>query len=43
LSIETAIPPQALIDLDSSMLQMILKALKDRAKEQADAYRAKRR
>jgi hypothetical protein len=25
------------------MLQMLLKALKDRAKEQADAYRAKRR
>jgi hypothetical protein len=25
------------------MLQMILKALKDRAKEQNDAYRAKRR
>ena len=43
LSIETAIPPQSLIDLDSSMLQMLLKALKDRAKEQADAYRAKRR
>jgi hypothetical protein len=43
LSIETAIPPQYLIDLDPSMLQIILKALKDRAKEQADAYRAKRR
>jgi hypothetical protein len=43
LSIETAIPPQSLIDLDPTMLQMILKALKDRAKEQNDAYRAKRR
>jgi hypothetical protein len=43
LSLETGLSPQTLIDLDSKMFRTLIQAMKDRAKEQADANRASRR
>ena len=43
LAVETGIPPQYLLDLDSAMFKNILKVLQDRAKEISDANRNKRR
>ena len=43
LAVETGIAPQALLDLDSTMLANILQVLKDRAKEMQSASRGKRR
>jgi len=43
LAVETGIPPQYLLELDSTMFANILKVLNDRAKEIQNASRGKRR
>ena len=43
LAVETGIAPQYLLDLDAEMFKNMLKVLTDRAKEQANASRGKRR
>jgi hypothetical protein len=43
LAVETGIPPQYLLDLDADMFKNMLKVLTDRAKEQQNASRGKRR
>ena len=43
LAVETGIAPQALLDLDSTMLANVLQVLQDRAKEMQNASRGKRR
>ena len=43
LAIETGIAPQYLLDLDSTMLENMLKVFSDRAKEAKSANRGKGR
>jgi len=43
LSLETGLSPQTLLDLDARMFRALLQAMKDKAKEQEDAYRTARR
>ena len=43
IAVETGIPPQALLDLDSTMFANVLKVLNDRAEEMRSASRGKRR
>jgi len=43
LAVETGIAPQYLLDLDDVMFKNMLKVINDRAKEQANASRGKRR
>ena len=43
LAIETGIAPQYLLDLDADMFKNMLKVLTDKAKEQQNASRGKRR
>lgn len=43
IAVETGIPPQALLDLDSTMFANVLKVLNDRAEEMRNASRGKRR
>ena len=43
LAVETGIAPQYLLDLDAEMFKNMLKVLTDRAKEQQNASRGKRR
>jgi len=43
LSLETGLSPQTLLDLDQRMFRALLQAMKDKAKEQEDAYRTARR
>ena len=43
LAIETGIAPQYLLDLDSTMLENMLKVFEDRAKEAKSASRGKGR
>jgi len=43
LAVETGIPPQQLLDLDSTMFKNMLKVLQDRAKDMENASRGKRR
>jgi len=43
IAVETGIPPQALLDLDSTMFANIIKVLNDRAEEMRNASRGKRR
>ena len=43
IAVETVIPPQALIDLDSTMFANVIKVLNDRAEEMRNASRGKRR
>jgi hypothetical protein len=43
LAVETGIAPQYLLDLDADMFKNILKVINDRAKEQQNASRGKRR
>lgn len=42
LAVETGIPPQQLLDLDSTMFRNMLKVLQDRAKDMENANRGKR-
>jgi hypothetical protein len=42
LAVETGIPPQQLLDLDSTMFRNMLKVLQDRAKDMENANRAGR-
>ena len=42
LAVETGIPPQYLLELDSAMFKNILKVLNDKAKEMQNANRGKR-
>jgi hypothetical protein len=42
LAVETGIPPQYLLDLDTYMFKNMLKVINDRAKEQQNASRARR-
>jgi hypothetical protein len=43
LAVETGIPPQQLLDLDSTMFKNMLKVLQDRAKDMENANRARGR
>jgi hypothetical protein len=43
LAVETGIAPQYLLDLDSQMFKNMLKVINDKAKEQQNASRGKRR
>ena len=43
IAVETGIPPQYLLDLDSSMFANMVKVLTDRVKEAQDANRTRRR
>ena len=43
LAVETGIAPQYLLDLDAHMFKNMLKVLTDKAKEQQNASRGKRR
>ena len=43
LAVETGIAPQYLLDLDAEMFKNMLKVLTDKAKEQQNASRGKRR
>ena len=43
LAVETGIPPQYLLELDSTMFANVLQVLKDRSKEMQNASRGKRR
>ena len=43
LAVETGIAPQYLLDLDADMFKNMLKVLTDKAKEQKNASRGKRR
>lgn len=43
LAVETGIAPQYLLDLDTDMFKNMLKVLTDKAKEQQNASRGKRR
>lgn len=43
LAVETGIPPQHLLELDSTMFANMLQVLTDRAKEMQNASRGKRR
>ena len=43
IAVETGIPPQALLDLDSTMFANVIKVLNDRAEEMRNASRGKRR
>ena len=43
LAVETGIPPQYLLELDSTMFANILKVLNDRAKEMQNAQRRNKR
>jgi hypothetical protein len=43
LAVETGIPPQHLLDLDSTMFRNMLKVLQDRAKEMENASKRKGR
>ena len=43
LAVETGIAPQYLLDLDAEMIKNMLKVLTDKAKEQQNASRGKRR
>ena len=43
LAVETGIPPQYLLDLDSTMFRNMLKVLQDRAKEIDNAKRRHKR
>ena len=43
LAVETGIAPQDLLDLDADMFKNMLKVLTDKAKEQQNASRGKRR
>ncbi len=42
LAVETGIPPQYLLDLDTYMFKNMLKVINDKAKEQQNASRARR-
>ena len=42
LAVETGIPPQQLLDLDSTMFKNMLKVLQDRAKDMENASKRKR-
>jgi hypothetical protein len=42
LAVETGIPPQHLLDLDSTMFKNMLKVLQDRAKDMENASKRKR-
>ena len=41
LAVETGIPPQQLLDLDSTMFRNMLKVLQDRAKDMENASKRK--
>ena len=43
LSLETGLSPQTLLDLDARMFRALIQAMKDRAKEQENASKVKRR
>jgi hypothetical protein len=43
LAVETGIAPQYLLDLDANMFRNMLKVINDKAKEQQNASRGKRR
>lgn len=43
LAVETGIPPQQLLDLDSFMFRNMLKVLQDRAKDMENASKRKGR
>ena len=43
LAVETGLAPQYLLDLDADMFKNMLKVLTDKAKEQQNASRGKRR
>jgi hypothetical protein len=43
LAVETGIAPQYLINLDNEMFKNMLKVINDKAKEQQNASRGKRR
>ena len=43
LAVETGIAPQYLLDLDNEMFKNMLKVINDKAKEQQNARRGKRR
>jgi len=43
LAVETGIPPQYLLDLDTEMFKNMLKVFHDKAKEQQNANRGNRR
>jgi predicted helicase len=43
IAVETGIPPQALLDLDSTMFANVIKVLNDRSEEIKNANRGKRR
>ena len=43
LAVETGIPPQQLLDLDSTMFKNMLKVLQDRAKDMENAKRRNKR
>ena len=43
IAVETGIPPQALLELDSTMFANLIKVLNDRSKEIENASRGKRR
>ena len=43
LAVETGIAPQYLLDLDADMYRNMLKVINDKAKEQQNASRGKRR
>ena len=43
LAVETGIAPQYLLDLDADMFRNMLKVINDKAKEQQNASRGKRR
>ena len=43
IAVETGIPPQALLDLDTTMFANVIKVLNDRAEEMRNASRGKRR
>ena len=43
IAVETGIPPQDLLDLDTTMFANVIKVLNDRAEEMRNASRGKRR
>ena len=43
IAVETGIPPQALLDLDSTMFANVIKVLNDRSEVIKNANRGKRR
>ena len=43
IAVETGIPPQALLELDSYMFANVIKVLTDNAKERQSGNRARRR